>query len=113
MKAMKIRPPMASLLRSRRRQASRHRPRDVRGATYATLPALDGLPAATLEDAIVVATGLPVRDARIDEPVHQIEHGDDEGIHQRRAHDERVVALADALYQESPDARHGENGLDD
>jgi hypothetical protein len=49
---MNIRPAMASLLRRKRRHASRHNPRDVRGGTYTGVVSVDGRPTATL---VVVA----------------------------------------------------------
>jgi len=47
---------MANWLRSSRRHASRHRPRDVRVGRSNTA-CVDGLPVATPGDAIVVAMG--------------------------------------------------------
>src|SRR5258708_3899487 len=98
MNAMNDIPATASLLRSNRRQASRQSPRDVRFGMWTSVIRL-GRPGATmLVDAIGVAMAqLPIRNARVDERVEdvddEVQRGDGEGIQQRRAHDQRVVAL--------------------
>src|SRR5438128_1120690 len=92
MNRMKAIPATASLLRSKRRHASRQSPRDVRFGTETLVTRL-GWPGATMVvEAIRVAMNLAIRNPRIDERVqdvdHEVQRGDGKGIQQRRAHDQ-------------------------
>src|SRR5690606_3983778 len=112
-KRMTSAPATAALLCSKRVQASRQKERDGRESARVVSAAVVALPDGVCVWAVVVMTASLYLDARIKEPVHDIDrevcHHDQERVDQGSAHDHGIIAVADGGHILAAAARKAEH----